>query len=259
MVSDIHSAIGAYVTDALEPDERADFEAHLAGCEQCSREVAEFSETVGALSELTAVPPPPSLRDSVLGAIGQVRPLPPLPTRSVEPAAPGWPRQVVAPSMADELTVRRQRRTVRLLSLAVAAALVIALGLGGWVYSLVQQQQAQVTQAQLESELFSAPDVRVYTSTVEGRGQVSFVVSKRLNRAMFIGNDLTDAGPDRRYQLWTIDKTATPVPDNLLDGGQTVKQWFRGDVRDAAGLAVTIEPRRGSTKPTEPILSLVTL
>ena len=46
------------------------------------------------------------------------------------------PVVVAAPvTRVDELALRRQRRLTRVLSLAVAAALVVALGLGGWVVS----------------------------------------------------------------------------------------------------------------------------
>ena len=76
-VHDPHGAVGAYVADALDDDERTVFEQHLEGCESCRREVAEFTETAAELTWLSEATPPPSLRTSVLWQIATVRPLPP--------------------------------------------------------------------------------------------------------------------------------------------------------------------------------------
>ena len=61
----IHGAVGSYVVNALDPDELEEFEAHLAVCPTCSREVAEFCETAAELS-LLASAPPAALRGSIL-------------------------------------------------------------------------------------------------------------------------------------------------------------------------------------------------
>jgi anti-sigma factor RsiW len=77
-MSEIHGAVGSYVVNALDPDEREEFEAHLAVCPTCTREVQEFCETAAELSLLaSATPPPAALRSSILSAISEVRPLPP--------------------------------------------------------------------------------------------------------------------------------------------------------------------------------------
>ena len=74
---DVHKLTGAYAVDALDELERARFEQHLSGCEDCRAEVAELRETAALLAETTATTPPTSLRESVLAGISQVRPLPP--------------------------------------------------------------------------------------------------------------------------------------------------------------------------------------
>ena len=74
-MSEIHNPVGSYVVNALDPDELEEFEAHLAVCPTCTREVQEFSETAAELSLLaSATPPPPALRSSILAAISEVRP-----------------------------------------------------------------------------------------------------------------------------------------------------------------------------------------
>jgi anti-sigma factor RsiW len=72
-----HEDSGAYVLDAMEPRERQAFEAHLADCAACRRDVREFRETLSGMKELIGQPPPPALRASVLAAIRTVPQLPP--------------------------------------------------------------------------------------------------------------------------------------------------------------------------------------
>ena len=120
--------------------------------------------------------------------------------------------------------------------------MVVALALGGVVYSLVQSRQSQVAEATLEAQLFSAPDAKFYPTTTNNGGRVTFVASKQQNRALFIADGLPSPGANHTYQLWTVNAAKTPVPDNLVNGSGTVKTWFKGDVASAVGVAVSVEP-----------------
>ena len=255
-MSEIHGAVGAYVVNALDPSELDEFEAHLAVCPTCRREVVEFSETAAELSLLATAPVPPAeLRSSILSAISEVRVLPPLddveqekqttPPALVQPDPPTTERAPI-----DELAVRRQQRRARILTVAVAAVMVVALSLGGWVFSLVSAQQSQVADQALETQLFSAPDVEVFSSTMKNGAKMSFVVSKGLNKAMFVSDNLPATGSDKTYQLWTLND-AGAVPDNLVAGGGSRKEWFQGDVAGSSGLAVSIEAAGGAQQPTD--------
>lgn len=255
-MSEIHGAVGSYVINALDPIELEEFEAHLEVCPTCSREVVEFCETAAELSLLAPTPtPPPALRTSILAAIKDVRPLPP-----EMPVAEPTPRRAMlatvtdpspTPPVVDELELRRQKRRTRVLALAVAAVTVVALSMGGWAISLVRDRQAQVASASLETQLFSAPDVKITATTTENGGQVSFVSSKSMNRALFVTRNLPTTDPSQKYQLWTLQGDQV-TPDALLDGGSR-KQWFDHALADSTGLAVTIEPKAGSQVPTLPI------
>ena len=156
--SDLHSEVGSYVTDALEADERSAFEAHLGRVAPCAGRRSRSSTRRSPTSPVSARRLlRPALRDSVLAGIrrgaavaarrarrptGGADPDHGDPTRGAAvrrgggDSAPDWDRPV------DELAERRQWRRTRILTAAVAAVLVIALGLGGWVVSLVQRQQA---------------------------------------------------------------------------------------------------------------------
>jgi anti-sigma-K factor RskA/putative zinc finger protein len=172
------------------------------------------------------------------------------PEEHEEPAAPG-----------DELTLRRQRRRSRVLSGLVAAMLALAVGLGGVVYTLVQERQAQVAQTTLEQQLYAAPDAVTTTSPLPGGGQVTFIASRLLNRALFLGTDLPDPGQNR-YQLWTAtgtdlqNLTGVARDVQVAETGSGIKVFFSGNVATADFLAVNLEPA-GSTPdaPTSSVLA----
>lgn len=270
-MSEIHGAVGSYVTHALDPDELDGFEQHLAGCGTCQREVMEFTETAAELATLVQATPPPMLRASILSAISEVRPLPPLPAVEEE-EAPRQPPGVVTPdedisteSLAtlnrtdettphtpaplDELAARRARRLPRVFALVAAAALVIALGLGGWVVNLVQQQQTQSASVSLSSQILNAPDATIRNATTETGEAVSFVSSKSLNKAMFIGPDLGDPGAGKVYKLWTIN--GAPVGDVTFTSDKSGEVFMTGDIASATGLALSVETDPNTTAPTQ--------
>jgi hypothetical protein len=157
----------------------------------------------------------------------------------------------------DELELRRQRRRSRILRGLVAAMLIVAVGLGGVIYTLVQQRradvaerQAEVAQKTFEEQLLRAEDVRVVVApTLQGGGRCTFIVSKKLNRALYLGTNMPDPGQGRHYQLWTVTGTRSkidPTLDNPVPSVRPWRQFFRGDVAQADFLAVSIE-QDGST------------
>jgi anti-sigma-K factor RskA len=277
-VTGIHESTGSYAVDALEKDELDEFEAHLLACPSCWDEVAEFRETAAELTVLMEIAPPPKLRDDVLSAVrntAQLSAEEPIRTAVAPPPlrinhATG-PRRALPgtevpegpePPAVDELVLRRQRRRNAVLTGLVAAMLALLVGLGGVVYTLVQQRQDQIIQIEAENELYRASDARTVVVDISGGGQATFIASKQLNRAMFIGTDLPDPGPNNRYQLWTMTgeepkwKTATSVsPDNQVPGPGS-KVFFRGDIAKADFLCLNVEPSSNTTnKPTVPPLA----
>jgi hypothetical protein len=94
----IHDA-APYVLGALAPDDRREFEEHLAGCEACLAEVREFAGLPGLLSRLPA--------DEVLS----------------EPEDQPEPPSLLAPLLLRARAERRARRWRAVLAGAAAACL----------------------------------------------------------------------------------------------------------------------------------------
>jgi anti-sigma factor RsiW len=287
---DLHETAGLYAVDALDPAEVDEYESHLASCPACQDEVAEFCETAAELSLLALATPRPALRGSVLHAVRSTPQLSgmnpalkavPAATDECRPAAEaqrlaapsghgGTAPDSVVPEAAnerseahvDELVLRRRRRRSRVLTGLVAAMVALAVGLGGVIFTLVQNRQAQVAQIALERQLYAAPDAVTTTSALPSGGQATFVASRQLNRAMFLGTDLPDPGQNR-YQLWTVTGTDLNKPTGVYrdrqvaDTDSEIKVFFSGDVAGADFLAVNVEPA-GSTDraPTSPVLAV---
>ncbi len=276
----IHELTGSYALDALDPAELAEFETHAANCPSCRYEVGQFREIAAELTVLMEAVPPPKLRNEVLSAVrnttqlpvnGSIGPAvapPPPPPRTNHSAGPrrALPGSEIPgdpePPAVDELALRRQRRRNAVLTGLVAAMLALLVGLGGVVYTLVSQRGDQITQLDRENELYRASDTKTVVVDIPGGGQATFIASKQLNRAMFIGTNLPDPGPENGYQLWTMTgkepkwKTATSVSrDNQVpaSGG---KVFLRGDIAKADFLCLNVEPLSNTTgKPTVPPLA----
>lgn len=231
MAPDIHTLSGAYALDAVEPDERAEFEQHLAVCEACADEVAALRVAATAIGESLAETPPLELRARIVAEAGRTPQLPPLTAR---------------PSAARHHGRSRFTRGL------VAAAAVIVLGGGAALVvrdALVDEPAPSVITA---AEVFGSADARVDAIALKG-GQVRVGISKELGLIAVDGADMPAPPKNKVYQLWLVH-----------DGEHTSLSVMEGDVTTAvqaipaAGdLAVTVEPAGGSEQPTsEPILTV---
>lgn len=152
--ADAHSNVGAYVVDALDAPERAEFRAHLESCDSCRREVVEFRETTAQLTSLVEASPPADLRRSILSGIRKVRPLPPPEQPAPEealvpdevapldahPSVMPWSLALGAVSTETPTSrpASRDGRVNRVLLVVAIVALLLCLVLGGWVFVLLQ-------------------------------------------------------------------------------------------------------------------------
>lgn len=274
-MTEIHEDAAAYALDVLDVAEQEAFELHLAGCADCTSEVAELRATASQLVLIDGAPPlPPSLRASVLAGIAGVEQLPPLPGRprralaSVEADEPELVpvTATTAGPLVDELALRRTSRRARVLSVLVAAVTVVALALGFTVFSLARQQPIEAGPAptasvpQVDPALLAAPDARIRRTTLTSGSAVSFVVSKSQNRAAFVSTDLPSPGAGNEYHLWTLKGDTVVRPDATLPGGTNQVQLFTGPVDDSTALAINIEPTGSNpSAPTTPVLGSVTI
>ncbi len=228
MTSELHHLAGAYALDALEESERVAFEQHLASCDWCTVEVADFRATAAVLAQGVSTPAPPALKAKVMAEVGR--------TRQVSPT--------VLPL--------RTRRPVRLKVASIAAGLLLLAVGTATVLRLPRTDGIE--------EVIAAPDSITVdlapTADFEGDpGMLRIVWSAERDEVVIIGDDLADPGSGKVYQLWLLAEDKEVVPEDLLvpDDGAIRKVLSVSD-RAAAQWAVTIEPAAGSLTPSSPIL-----
>jgi anti-sigma-K factor RskA len=218
-----HDLTAAYALDALEPQERREFEQHLAGCERCRDELAGLQEAAGALAfAVDAPPPPPALRQRILEqARGE--------------------RQNVVP-------LRRQppfRLAVAAASLAAAAAVALAFWATSLSGDLDRERAAARDSGALIALLSDESARRVPVSGVEG----TLVVS-RSGRAALVLEDVRPAPRGKAYEAWVM-KDGQVEPAGLFDSRDGRAAVVLDEpVPEGATVAVTVEDDEGAEAPT---------
>ncbi len=282
---------GAYALHALNADEAAEYEAHLAASEQARIEAAELSDTAVALGLAVApVQPSAALKASLMSRLASTPQLPPRPAPVAAPAAPaalGAERDVPVPTDADDTAAQasaapdvaaapvtpapggavrgsaseraRQRWFRGPVSILVAAAAAVALFVGGaFAGQAFNADQFQQQQAAGLAQINSAPDSqRASTVTVDGH-TATLVWSAARGISALLVDDLPALPSDRDYQLWYIGSDG-PIPAGTFDSTGTGTVWRVLDGAMTAGdvIGVTVEPKGGSQQPTtDPIVAI---
>jgi len=233
MSIDIHTLAGAYALDAVDDIERAAFDRHLAECDSCAQELAEFRATVARLTDLSATAPPPALKQAVLAEAGR--------TRQLAPGGRG--------------SASRRRRGWRGWAAGIAAAAVLVVGGGAIGYAVAggsgttpaPVSSAQATNAAI-SKIVAAPDSTVHTVKMAGGSSVRVWVAPSLNEGVAVLTDMPKIGADKSYQLWLVHGT-TPVSAGAMPGGGTAGVQLLQNVRGAAEFGVSVEKAGGSATP----------
>jgi len=220
---------GAYVLDAMAPDERDEFEAHLVTCTICSGEVDELRPAAEALPMASPpMAPPPVLKDRIMAEVDREAQL-----------------LAQAGASADRPEPARARRRRGWSWLAgwrlapVAAALLIAGVLAGTA--------------------LNGTDTRSITADVQAKG-ASAELQVEGDKATLVTQNLPAPPSGRVYEVWVVPKDSeTPEPTNVLfvpRGDGSAEAAIPGSVSDMGKIIVTDEPMVGSDTPTgDPILA----
>jgi anti-sigma-K factor RskA len=253
-----------YALGALEPDDRASFDAHLVTCDVCMREVIELQRVAGLLALASpAVAPPPSLRERILVQARAVRPI------AIATAATG-PR-AMEPQGAVPRGGSAARRRWILPWLAAAAAIVFAVALGARVRNerntrVTAERALASARRTLDSTAVAlasrdsliatlvAPDVQAVSVTSAGPNpSARYFLDRRAARIVIAASSLPPAARGRTYQLWGIETGKAPVSLGTFDSDASGRALVSLPVPaglDIAVTAVTDEPAGGSPQPT---------
>lgn len=239
---DVHALSGVYAVDALEPDERTLFEAHLSECDDCREEVDSLREAAAVLG-IDDVAPPPALRDRLLSEIANVRPLPPLPA----------PAPVLTEDLPAPTQLSSRRRPAARVPLMVAAAAVLIAGAGGSILKPWADETTPETPLTAEMVL-TASDAKVVEKRFPDGAEATVVVSRSLGGAVITTDDMRHAPDGKDYQLWLQTPAGVMEPAGLMPDLRDATVLLDGDASRATGVGITVEPDGGSERPSsEPI------
>jgi anti-sigma-K factor RskA len=230
---DVAALISAHALGALEPDQAALAERHIAASDDCRRAYEGALETAAALALAVADREPPAdLRDRILAAARAERAPAPLPV-----AKPAAPRRRL--SLAGLLTP-----SAGFAVLGVAAAIVFAL------IAVSQHDSASSARDRQEAlvSILSARDARIVPLAATAGGSPGGRVIVSGSRAALVSS-LQRPPAGHTYQAWGLragGAAPVPLPTFSRDGAVLILD----DVSKYAGVGVTVEPNGGSQQPS---------
>jgi len=249
---DEHTLAGAYAMDAISAPDRDRFERHLAGCEECEREVASLREATAMLGTAAAEPVPAGLKERVMTAAAVTRQQPPADeavteqhARRDQARAAKWLRSLAWPG----------RLALAAAAAAAAAVLAVAVVFGVTNGSMRQQlDQAQASSQQVAAVL-TAQDAVMTAGPVAGGGTATIVMSHSRHALVFTAQGLHALPSSRGYELWLIGPAGTR-PVGMLPAGShgMTGPVIASGLRQGDHLALTAEPAGGSALPTTPMM-----
>lgn len=246
---EIAELLGAYALDAVEPEEAAAVEAHLAVCPRCAAEVADHREVAAMLAH-SGAPAPEGLWSRI--------------SASLEEAPPEMELRLPRPGPAGDdvvdLAERRQRRGAPrwLPGAAVAAALVVVALVAGVVITAADDpggdRSEQIAAPGLEDvarEAMNDPEAtKVMLSSPESEMETPVAIGAD-GSGYLMGNTLPALDESQTYQLWGI--TGDLVVSLGVLGPSPGVVAFRADPSLEA-LAITQEVAPGVASSENPAL-----
>jgi anti-sigma-K factor RskA len=244
--------LALYALNALEGNERAMLEEHLATCGACQLELERLRGDMALLAISAAGPRPPQrARQRLLDAIArEARPQPATPSAPSRRQWWGWLGWVAAAAVL--LFTLSLRRDISMLKKRLV---------------LARDRQIETTHQLDELRKIAAPLIEpeaqritlVATKTSPQPQGRAFYLRDR-GSLVFVASNMPALPPQKAYELWLIPLTGNPIPAGV----------FRPDARGSASVvnpplppgtaakafAITVESEAGSAAPTTPILMI---
>ena len=253
--------LALYALSALEGDDRAILEKHLAGCSECRLELEELRGDGALLALSTIGPKPPArARQRLLDAVAKEA----APTLSQETRKDGAPT-----------TATRRSWWGALGWAATAAVIVFAASL--WKENTALKQSLASASAQAIQSARELDDLRkISAPLIAPEAQRITLVAMKTppqpqgkafylrNRSslVFMANNMPPLPPQKAYELWLIPIQGSPVPAGTFKpdahGSATVVNPPLPSGMEAKAFAITVENEAGARTPTMPIMMMGT-
>lgn len=230
--------------DALGPAELDSVERRRAKASDIDRtafdrDVRRTRETMASVSSATSAAPPPELRARLLHLI-QNEPQEQTPVTDEHDDPPASP--------SGEVVTFPARR--RIVYLAAAAIVAVAIGAVGWAIGANLSSSDDTPQQTTAQQVFDAKDIRTASGTVaSGRATVAY--SESADAGVLVMNDVPPPKSGTVYQMWLVGpegatSAGTMTDKDVAPSTTAVIQHIGG----ARSLAFSVEPPGGSKTPT---------
>ncbi len=251
-----------YALGALEAELAAEIDAHLSQpCEYCVEHVQASGEFTALLAGIAEEKQPPAkLRDRVLASVAPARR-----GRNWAPFVAGLAAACIA-LLVFSLWSRRQMSTMRK---QVTVLTNQAGELRNEVAALtIEREQLAATRVE-RNQLRTALDIvsRPGTRAVQfGKAENvphGRVFSNSRGGLLFVGSRLPRLAANRSFELWIIPKSGAPRPAGVFranaSGDSVHVSSAAIDPSQTKAVAVSVEPRQGSSAPTSTPIIVVPL
>jgi len=235
--NDYKEMIPAHALSTLDAADERVLSKHLAECDECRRELADWKATAASLAlSVNPMEPSPEVREKILTQI-----------RSEKSGSE---------SVSKVLRFKNTQRNLwnSLGSLGSIAAVIVFGALIVSVFVLYQQNRELREQNEF-FQLLTAPGSRMaeLSGTPEAANATAMLAYDRNGRAMLITQGLPRAPEGKQYQLWFIVGN-NPLPGKAftpdISGRTMMKDEVPEAARHSAVFAVTLEPTGGVRSPT---------
>lgn len=276
---------GAYALNALNAEEKAEYERYLASTPDARREAESLEIAAAALGfDAEPVEPSPALRASVLSAIASTPQLPrqDATTDAAERVAAPAPVAITPEGTSDAQPVRpttvapvpttkaatarpastnaerkaKQRWFSKPLALGAAAVALIAVLLGVNTVTGALNNGNGLAEAVQFAQINAQPDAQRQTiklTNINDEQQVvaTLVWSGELGQSALIVDGLAPLSDEEIYEMWYIGEDG-PVSAGTFNTGRSGGSWriLEGTMSAGDAVGVTVEPAPGSEQPT---------
>jgi anti-sigma-K factor RskA len=256
--------LALYALNALEGEERANLEKHLAGCAACRGELEQLRGDGALLALSTMGPRPPArARQRLMDAVAkEAAAISSHPSKTAKGGTP--------------LVVEPRRSWWGWLGWAATAAVIVfAASLWKENLSLKQSLTSLGTQAvenareledlrRVAAPILAPEAQRITLVSVKTPPQPQGKAFYLRNRSslVFVANNMPALPPQKAYELWLIPTQGAPIPAGVFKpdahGSATVVNPPLPAGAEAKAFAITVENEAGASSPTMPILMMGT-
>jgi len=232
-----------YFNGQLNELEKHEFEKHLATCEECQMELAEWQSLTEDLPYVSSsIDPPVGMKERILNNVFEQE--------------TGKEDIAIEPVNLAAIDTPSKKKRVLTWFPAVAAALMLSIAVNIFLASVVKNQQENIV---VQNEIVDQLLAYVNLSPVEGNasGTASIVRSGDEIRVVVQASSLPALSNDEVYQVWLIDENG-PIRAGTFksdsEEGAVVFTLPEGTDQDWTQVAVSHEPNADSPTPLGNVL-----